>query len=76
MQAAADPQTHTLADGSSYTLTVEGLQLGEALLRPSLLGHAGPPLAELVASHIMQHPDAAVRKVGVSRTSTRSLRCL
>lgn len=54
---------HELPDGQSITVREEGQQLGEALLRPSLLGLDLPDLPSAAVTQIMQHPDGPTRKV-------------
>lgn len=54
---------HELPDGQSISVREEGQQLGEALIRPSLLGLDLPDLPSAVITQIMQHPDGPTRKV-------------
>lgn len=54
---------HELPDGQSISVREEGQQLGEALIRPSLLGLDLPDLPSVVVTQIMQHPDGPTRKV-------------
>ena len=57
--------THTLPDGQTFTLEEgAGLQLGEAVLDPSLAGlEDGMPLPDAVVSSCACHLEAATRKV-------------
>ena len=59
------PQTHVLPDGQQITVRGEGLQLGEALFRPEVLGLQDRlrPLHELVFNACQNSPDPLARKV-------------
>lgn len=57
------PQKYTLPDGQVFAITTEGVQLGEALLQPGLMGVEDAELPEALVSQVQQHPDAGMRKV-------------
>ena len=57
------PQKYTLPDGQVFSITTEGVQLGEALLQPALMGVEDAELPEALVSQVQQHPDAGMRKV-------------
>ena len=57
------PQKYTLPDGQVFSITTEGVQLGEALLQPGLMGVEDAGLPEALVSQVQQHPDAGMRKV-------------
>lgn len=56
-------QNFTLADGQMVTIVKEGLQLGEALVNPSIVNPDLHSLAPVVVNSCMCHPDAGSRKV-------------
>jgi hypothetical protein len=60
---ANEIQTFTLADGQTVTIVKEGLQLGEALVNPSIVNPDLHSLAPVVVNSCMCHPDAGFRKV-------------
>ena len=57
------PQKYTLPDGQVFSITTEGVQLGEALLQPALMTVEDAELPEALVSQVQQHPDAGMRKV-------------
>eukprot|EP00877_Chromochloris_zofingiensis_P003743 jgi/Chrzof1/1336/Cz10g03130.t1 len=56
------PQTYTLPDGQEITLQGQEYHVGEAVMRPSLLGVDPVGLAESMSDCVHQHPDSGVRK--------------
>ena len=62
IQATAS-EVHTLPDGQSITIDGEGQQLAQAILNPMMLNKDLPDLPAATVTQIMQHPDAATRKV-------------
>ena len=52
-----------LPDGQIFSITTEGVHLGEALLQPGLMGVEDAELPEALVSQVQQHPDAGMRKV-------------
>lgn len=62
IQAAA-AEVHTLPDGQSITIEDEGQRVAQAILNPVILNKDLPDLPAATVTQIMQHPDAATRKV-------------
>lgn len=60
---AAPTEVHTLPDGQNITIEGEGQQLAQAILTPMMLNKDLPDLPAATVTQIMQHPDAATRKV-------------
>jgi actin-related protein 7 len=57
------PESYTLPDGSSFTVSCSTSHtVAEALLDPTLLGLQAPGLAHAITDAVVAHPEAPIRK--------------